>query len=62
MRAGSDIAFLGGIVNYILSEEKYFREYVVAYTNASTLLRDDFEDTEDLDGLFSAFRQLRVRA
>src|SRR6202035_1386820 len=28
LRAGSDIAFLGGIVNYILSNEKYFREYV----------------------------------
>jgi formate dehydrogenase major subunit len=53
LRAGSDIAFLGGIVNHILSEEKYFREYVVAYTNASAILREDFEDTEDLDGLFS---------
>jgi formate dehydrogenase major subunit len=53
LRAGSDIAFLGGIVNYILSEERYFREYVVAYTNASAILRDDFQDTEDLDGLFS---------
>ena len=31
---GSDITFLGGIVNYILQNEKYFREYVVAYTNA----------------------------
>src|SRR5437870_2845373 len=54
LRVGSDIAFLGGIVNYILSEEKDFREYVVAYTNAATILREDFQDTEDLDGLFSA--------
>jgi len=54
LRAGSDIAFLGGIVNYILTNERDFREYVVAYTNAATILRDDFEDTEDLDGLFSA--------
>ena len=53
LRAGSDIAFLGGLVNHILSEEKYFRDYVVAYTNASSILRDDFQDTEDLDGLFS---------
>ena len=53
LRAGSDIAFLGGIVNYILSEERYFKDYVVAYTNASSILRDDFQDTEDLDGLFS---------
>ncbi|MDT7598389.1 MAG: formate dehydrogenase major subunit, partial [Pseudonocardiales bacterium] len=55
LRAGSDIAFLGGLVNYVLTEEKYFREYVVAYTNAGTILRDDFLDTEDLDGLFSGF-------
>ncbi len=53
LRPGSDIAFLGGIVNYIISNEKYFREYVTAYTNAPALLRESFKDTEDLDGLFS---------
>jgi formate dehydrogenase major subunit len=55
LRAGSDIAFLGGIINYILSNEKYFREYVVAYTNAATLIRDDFFDVDDLDGVFSGY-------
>ncbi len=55
LRVGSDIAFLGGIVNYVLSNELDFREYVVAYTNAATILSEDFEDTEDLDGLFSGF-------
>ena len=55
LRAGSDIAFLGGIVNYILSNEKYFHEYVVAYTNAATLLREDFVDVDDLDGVFSGY-------
>src|SRR5438105_5038796 len=54
LRAGSDIAFLGGIVNYIVTNEREFREYVVAYTNASAILREDFQDTEDLDGVFSA--------
>ncbi len=53
LRAGSDIAFLGGIINYVLSEEKYFRDYVVAYSNAPVVLREDFQDTEDLDGVFS---------
>ncbi len=53
IRAGSDIAFLGGIINHVLREEKYFREYVLAYTNASTILSEDFADTEDLDGVFS---------
>ncbi len=53
LRAGSDIVFLGGIINYVLANEKYFRDYVVAYTNAAALLTEDFEDTEDLDGVFS---------
>ncbi|MEW2355538.1 formate dehydrogenase [Spirillospora sp. NPDC029432] len=53
IRAGSDIAFLGGIVNHVLSTGSYFRDYVLAYTNASTILRDEFRDTEDLDGVFS---------
>ncbi|MCT2591625.1 molybdopterin-dependent oxidoreductase [Streptomyces sp. N2-109] len=55
IRAGSDIAFLGGIIHHVLSEEKDFREYVLAYTNASTLVSEDFRDTEDLDGVFSGF-------
>jgi formate dehydrogenase major subunit len=53
LRAGSDLIFLGAMIRYVLEEERYFREYVVHYTNASVLLRDDFRDTEDLDGLFS---------
>jgi formate dehydrogenase major subunit len=55
LRAGSDIVFLGAIVNYILSNEKYFHEYVLAYTNAATLLREDFADVDDLDGVFSGY-------
>src|SRR3989440_5080819 len=55
IRAGSDIAFLGGIVHHILENERYFKEYVVAYTNAATIVNQDFRDTEDLDGLFSGF-------
>ena len=55
LRAGSDIAFLGGIVNYILTNELDFREYVVAYTNAASIVSEDFRDTEDLGGLFSGY-------
>ncbi len=53
LRAGSDVAFLGGIINYVLRNEKYFRDYVVAYTNAPMILTEDFRDTEELDGVFS---------
>jgi formate dehydrogenase major subunit len=55
IRAGSDIAFLGGVVNHILENGREFRDYVVAYTNASAILSEDFRDTEDLDGLFSGW-------
>jgi formate dehydrogenase major subunit len=55
IRAGADIAFLGGLINYVLSHEKYFRDYVVTYTNAAAVLTEDFADTEDLDGFFSGF-------
>ena len=55
LRAGSDIAFLGGIVNHILSTEKFFHDYVVSYTNASVILRKEFRDVDDLDGVFSGY-------
>jgi formate dehydrogenase major subunit len=55
IRAGSDIAFLGGIVNYILEHGREFREYVVNYTNAPVIVDEAFLDTEDLDGLFSGW-------
>ncbi|PRY52912.1 formate dehydrogenase major subunit [Knoellia remsis] len=55
LRAGSDVALLGGLINYVLTHDKWFKEYVVAYTNAATIVSEDFRDTEDLDGLFSGF-------
>ncbi len=55
IRAGTDIAFLGGLVNHVLANDLYFREYVVAYTNAPAIIDQQFLDTEDLDGLFSGF-------
>jgi formate dehydrogenase major subunit len=61
IRAGADIAFVGGLINYVLTNEKYFRDYVVAYTNAPVILSEDFADTEDLDGVFSGLdRENRV--
>jgi formate dehydrogenase major subunit len=57
LRAGTDIAFLGGIINYIITNERYFRDYVVNYTNAAAIVSEDFQDTEDLDGLFSGWNK-----
>jgi formate dehydrogenase major subunit len=58
VRAGSDIMFLGGVINYVLNSEKwnqdpFFKSWVVNYTNAATIVNENFKDTEDLNGVFS---------
>ncbi len=55
LRAGTDIVFLGALVNYIIEHERYFKEYLLHYTNATALISDEFQDTEELDGLFSGW-------
>src|SRR5699024_10107579 len=55
IRAGSDVALIGALINYVLTHDLWFKDYVIAYTNAATLVSEDFQDTEDLDGLFSGF-------
>ncbi len=55
IRAGSDLAFLGGIVNYVFEHERWFDEYVKRYTNAPVILGEEYADTEDLDGVFSGW-------
>ena len=54
IRAGSDIAFLSGMINYLLVNDKIQKEYVANYTNASYLIRDDFEFNE---GLFTGYNE-----
>ena len=55
MRSGADIAFLGGMISYILNEGLYFKEYVVNYTNATFLVNPEFQGPGQLDGLFSGY-------
>jgi formate dehydrogenase major subunit len=60
LRAGSDIVFLGALVNYIINSERwnsepFFKEYVTSYTNAPTLISPDFQGPDELDGLFSGW-------
>ncbi len=52
LRSGSDIAFLGGVIHYLLSNDKIHHEYVKAFTNASFLINDGFNFA---DGLFSGY-------
>lgn len=54
IRAGSDVAFFGGMINYILEHELFHEEYVKLHTNASFLVAEGFEFS---DGLFSGYDQ-----
>jgi formate dehydrogenase major subunit len=60
IRAGTDIAFLGGLINYAIQNERYFKDYVVHYTNAATLVSEEFEDA-GADGLFSGWDEEKQR-
>jgi formate dehydrogenase major subunit len=55
MRSGTDIAFLGGMIKYILDNSLFFKEYVVNYTNAAFLVNPEFQGPDELDGLFSGY-------
>ena len=55
IRPGTDIAFLGGLIHHVLETGSWFREYVVRYTNATAIIDERFQDTEDLGGVFSGF-------
>jgi len=56
IRAGTDIVFLGGLINHLIEYELFFRDYVVHYTNASCILSDEYRDPEDNgDGYFSGW-------
>ena len=53
IRAGTDTAFLGGLINYALAHDRVAKEYLVNYTNAAFLIKEGFKLPED--GLFSGF-------
>jgi len=55
IRSGTDIVFLGALINYTIQNKLYNEEYVKYYTNALTLINADFKGPGDLDGLFSGY-------
>ena len=52
IRTGTDIAFLGGVINYLLTNDKIQHEYVRHYTDATFLVREDFSFQE---GIYSGY-------
>jgi formate dehydrogenase major subunit len=53
IRAGSDIAFLGGLIHYAIENNRIAKDYLVNYTNAAFVIKDGFKLPED--GLYSGF-------
>lgn len=56
IRSGSDIAFLNGVIHYLLEHDAINREYVKTYTNAAFIVREDFSFNE---GLFSGYDETK---
>ena len=55
LRSGSDIAFLGGVIRWLLEEDRWFRDYVLNFTNISHIIEGDYGDPEQNEGLFSGY-------
>ena len=55
IRAGSDIAFLGGVIRYAIENNRIAKDYLVNFTNAAFIVNKDFQLPADTDGVFSGF-------
>src|SRR6201998_3382954 len=53
IRAGTDIAFLGGVIRYAIENNRIAHDYLVNYTNAAFVVKEGFKLPED--GLYSGF-------
>ena len=65
VRAGSDVAFLGGLVNFVINNDRwqsepFFRTWLLQYTNAATVIDPNFRDTEDNEGVFSGLMEYKA--
>ena len=54
IRTGTDVAYFGGLINYVLQNDLYHADYVKNYTNASFIVREGYDFK---DGLFSGYNQ-----
>ena len=57
LRAGSDIAFLGGLIHHVLEHDLWFRDFALAYTNLSTIIGPDYKGPDELAGYFSGWNE-----
>ena len=55
IRAGTDIAFLGGLIRHVLENDLWFRDFAMAYSNIADIIEDGYTGPEQNDGVFSGF-------
>ena len=55
LRAGTDIAFLGGVIRYLLEKDLWFRDYALHYTNIAVIIDGRFRSASEAEGLFSGW-------
>ncbi len=60
IRAGTDIAFLGGMINFLLERDRWWRDWAIPYTNIATVIEDGYAGPEG-DGLFSGWNAQETR-
>src|SRR5262249_53661013 len=53
IRAASDIAFLGGLINYAIANDRLAKDYIANYTNAAFIVKEGFKLPDD--GLYSGY-------
>src|SRR6201987_1082277 len=53
IRAGTDIAFLGGVIRYAIENNRIAKDYLINFTNAAFIVKSDFKMPGDTDGVFS---------
>src|SRR5260370_38913980 len=51
IRAGTDIAFLGGVIPYAIENNRIAKDYPINFTNTAVIVKSDFEMTVDPDGV-----------
>src|SRR5256712_7295048 len=55
IRAGTDIAFLGGVIRYAIENNRIAKDYLINFTNAAFIVKSDFKLPGDTDGVLSGF-------
>jgi formate dehydrogenase major subunit len=55
IRAGTDIAFLGGVIHYLLEHDLWWRDWALPYTNIATIISEGFRTASENDGRFSGW-------